>query len=190
MSILYDEKQKTLTLHTKNTTYQMQVDRYGFLLHLYYGKRADGCMDYLLTFYDRGFSGNPYDAGKDKTYSMDALPQEIPVARHRGLQDACLHHQEHGPHIQQRFPVCEPQHQRGEIFSERPAGSVRGCRGSTDAGSGAGGQGFKGAGSAVLRRASRVRCDHEERKDRKREQRTRVGQKAGPGMSGHAGRRV
>ncbi len=78
MSILYDGTQKTLTLHTKNTTYQMQVDRYGFLLHLYYGKRADGCMDYLLTFYDRGFSGNPYDAGRDKTYSMDALPQEFP----------------------------------------------------------------------------------------------------------------
>lgn len=78
MSILYDEKQKTLTLHTKKTTYQMQIDRYGFLLHLYYGKRADGCMDYLLTYYDRGFSGNPYDAGNDKTYSMDALPQEFP----------------------------------------------------------------------------------------------------------------
>ena len=78
MSIIYDEKQKTITLHTKNTTYQMQIDRYGFLLHLYYGKQADGCMDYLLTFYDRGFSGNPYDAGNDKTYSMDALPQEFP----------------------------------------------------------------------------------------------------------------
>ncbi len=78
MSIIYDEKQKTITLHTKNTTYQMQIDRYGFLLHLYYGKKADGCMDYLLTFYDRGFSGNPYDAGNDKTYSMDALPQEFP----------------------------------------------------------------------------------------------------------------
>lgn len=78
MSILYDERQKTLTLHTKHTTYQMQIDRYGFLLHLYYGKRAEGCMDYLLTYYDRGFSGNPYDAGNDKTYSMDALPQELP----------------------------------------------------------------------------------------------------------------
>ena len=54
MSIIYDEKQKTISLHTKNTTYQMQVDRYGFLLHLYYGKRTDGCMDYLLTYYDRG----------------------------------------------------------------------------------------------------------------------------------------
>ena len=79
MGIVYDENNKTLTLHTKNTTYQMQVDRYGFLLHLYYGKRAEGCMDYLLTYYDRGFSGNPYDAGNDKTYSMDALPQEFRV---------------------------------------------------------------------------------------------------------------
>ena len=78
MSILYEEQSRTITLHTVNTTYQMQIDRYGFLLHLYYGKRADGCMDYLLTYYDRGFSGNPYEAGTDKTYSMDSLPQEFP----------------------------------------------------------------------------------------------------------------
>ena len=56
----------------------MQVDRYGFLLPLYYGKKTDTCMDYLLTYYDRGFSGNPYDAGEDRTYSMDTLPQEFP----------------------------------------------------------------------------------------------------------------
>ena len=79
MSIAYDEKNRTITLHTKNTTYQMQIDRYGFLLHLYYGERADGCMDYLLTRYDRGFSGNPYDAGSDRTYSMDVQPQEFPT---------------------------------------------------------------------------------------------------------------
>ena len=78
MSIIYDEKQRTITLYTKNTAYQMQIDRYGFLLHLYYGKYAEGCMDYLLTYYDRGFSGNPYEAGTDKTYSMDSLPQEFP----------------------------------------------------------------------------------------------------------------
>ena len=76
MGIIYCEKDRTFTLQTKNTTYQMQVDRYGFLLHLYYGKKTDGCMDYLLTYYDRGFSGNPYDA--DRTYSMDTLPQEFP----------------------------------------------------------------------------------------------------------------
>lgn len=78
MGIIYCEKDRTFTLQTKITTYQMQVDRYGFLLHLYYGKKTDTCMDYLLTYYDRGFSGNPYDAGEDRTYSMDTLPQEFP----------------------------------------------------------------------------------------------------------------
>lgn len=80
MGITFDEKNKTFTLHTKSAMYQMQVDKYGFLLHLYYGKKVQGCMDYLLTYYDRGFSGNPYDAGNDRTYSMDALPQEFPCA--------------------------------------------------------------------------------------------------------------
>ena len=66
MGIIYCEKDRTFTLQTKETTYQMQVDQYGFLLHLYYGKKAEGCMDYLLTYYDRGFSGNPYDAGQTR----------------------------------------------------------------------------------------------------------------------------
>ena len=78
MGIAFSEKDKTFTLHTMNTTYQMKVDSFGFLLHLYYGRRTEGCMDYLLTFADRGFSGNPYEAGEDRTYSMDALPQELP----------------------------------------------------------------------------------------------------------------
>lgn len=78
MSIIYDEEQKLFTLHTERSTYQMKVDAFGFLLHLYYGRRTAGNMDYLLTFADRGFSGNPYDAGMDRTYSMDVLPQELP----------------------------------------------------------------------------------------------------------------
>ncbi len=79
MPIIFDDHHNTLTLHTVNSTYQMQIDHYGFLLHLYYGARTDGCMDYLLTYADRGFSGNPYDTGLDRTYSLDALPQEFPV---------------------------------------------------------------------------------------------------------------
>jgi alpha-galactosidase len=59
MGIIYCEKDRTFTLQTKETTYQMQVDQYGFLLHLYYGKKAEGCMDYLLTYYDRGFPEIP-----------------------------------------------------------------------------------------------------------------------------------
>ena len=36
-------------------------------------------MDYLLQKQDRGFSGNLYDAGNDRTYSLDVLPQEFPT---------------------------------------------------------------------------------------------------------------
>lgn len=71
---------KTITIQTKNTTYQMGITDTGFLLHLYYGKKinSDCDMSYLLTYYDRGFSGNPYDAKDDRTFSMDVLPQEYP----------------------------------------------------------------------------------------------------------------
>lgn len=76
MAIFYQEENRTFTLQTKQTTYQMKVDDFGFLLHLYYGSKVSGNMDYLLTYYDRGFSGNPYDAGNDRTYSLDVLPLE------------------------------------------------------------------------------------------------------------------
>lgn len=79
MAILFQEEKKIFTLQTRQTTYQMKVDNFGFLLHLYYGAKVFGDMDYLLTFYDRGFSGNPNDVGNDRTYSMDVLLQEYPV---------------------------------------------------------------------------------------------------------------
>lgn len=79
MAIVFDVKEKNFTLHTKNTTYQMKVDSLGQLLHLYYGAKTEGNMDYLLTYVDRGFSGNPYDAGQERTISMDVLPQEYPT---------------------------------------------------------------------------------------------------------------
>jgi alpha-galactosidase len=78
MGVTYQENNKIFTLETAHSTYQMKVDAYGFLLHLYYGAKVSGNMEYLLTYYDRGFSGNPSDAGEDRTYSMDALPQEYP----------------------------------------------------------------------------------------------------------------
>ena len=79
MAILFQEEKRIFTLQTKQTTYQMKVDNFGFLLHLYYGAKVSGEMDYLLTYYDRGFSGNPNDVGNNRTYSMDVLPQEYPT---------------------------------------------------------------------------------------------------------------
>ena len=78
MAITFNEKNQIFTLHTAHSTYQMQANQYGHLLHLYYGARTAGEMDYLLSYADRGFSGNPYEAGMDRTYSLDALPQEYP----------------------------------------------------------------------------------------------------------------
>ncbi len=79
MAVLFDAEHNLFTLHTRNTTYQMKVDRFGVLLHLYYGARTSGDLSYLLTYTDRGFSGNLYEAGKDRTYSLDVLPQEYPT---------------------------------------------------------------------------------------------------------------
>ena len=78
MAITFNETTRIFTLTTAHTTYQMQADAQGYLLHLYYGARTVGEMDYLLNYGDRGFSGNPNSAGNNRTYSLDALPQEYP----------------------------------------------------------------------------------------------------------------
>lgn len=76
MAIKYDEKKRIFTLSTDSTSYQMKVDKYGYLLHLYYGKKVDGDTDYLIQYYDRSFSGNPDAAGGERTFSLDVMPQE------------------------------------------------------------------------------------------------------------------
>lgn len=78
MGIIFSEKSKTLTLHTKNTSYQMKIGNLDYLLHLYYGPTIrDADMSYQIMQYDRGFSGNPYESRFSRTFSLDALPQEF-----------------------------------------------------------------------------------------------------------------
>lgn len=69
-------KDKIFNLETENTLYQMKVDRFGVLNHLWYGEKTDYCMDYLLDYPDAGFSGNIYEAENERTYSLNTLPQE------------------------------------------------------------------------------------------------------------------
>ena len=74
--MIYDASARTFSLHTARSTYQMKVDQYGYLLHLYYGARAEGDLSYLVTYADRsGMCGCPHDVA-DRTYSLDVLPQE------------------------------------------------------------------------------------------------------------------
>ena len=65
------------TISTSFFTYEMKVDSFGRLLHLYYGAPIEGDASSLLSLRDRGFSASPYEAGKDRTYSYDYLPLEI-----------------------------------------------------------------------------------------------------------------
>lgn len=65
-----------LNIETKNTLYQMKIDEFGVLYHLWYGARTNCHMDYLLDYPDVGFSGNLYEADNRRTYSLNTLPLE------------------------------------------------------------------------------------------------------------------
>ncbi|MCR5089980.1 MAG: alpha-galactosidase [Oscillospiraceae bacterium] len=76
MGIHFDKSSQTFTLTTENTVYQMQIGPLGYLLHLYYGRRAEGNFGYLHLPWDRGFSPNPYELQTDRGWSLDCVPQE------------------------------------------------------------------------------------------------------------------
>ncbi len=76
MSIQFQPEEKTFTLCTRHTAYQIQIGPLGYLLHLYYGRRAEGTFDYLYRPKDCGFSPNPYELRLDRDWSLDLLPQE------------------------------------------------------------------------------------------------------------------
>lgn len=81
MSIQFDPQDKTITLHTRQTTYQMQISETGHVLHLYYGRRIDGvCLDYLHILTDCGFSPNCYENRLRRQVSPDILPLEYSAA--------------------------------------------------------------------------------------------------------------
>ena len=75
--ITFHKETNTITLHTDASTYQMKIDSTGVLLHTYYGPRIrGGDHSRRIGREDRGFSPNPSEAGLDRTYSLDTLPQE------------------------------------------------------------------------------------------------------------------
>ena len=77
MSIAYDQQKRLFTLTTDNTSYQMQIEKQGFLRHLYYGSKT-GMQDMSYQYYDfdYAFSGNPAEYRRDRTVSLDIIPQE------------------------------------------------------------------------------------------------------------------
>ena len=80
MPIFCDPENKSFTLTTQDTMYQMQIGPVGHLLHLYYGPKTDCCFDYLQPDRDCGFSPNPYDWQQGRGWSLDTKAQEYSSA--------------------------------------------------------------------------------------------------------------
>ena len=76
MAIFADEQNRLFRLVTKNTEYQMKADKFGVLKHLWYGERTGYDMEYLLQYPEISFSGSIYDAGNERSYSLNTLPLE------------------------------------------------------------------------------------------------------------------
>ncbi len=76
MPIRINEQEKSFCIETENTMYQMKADEYGVLKHIWYGEHTGCDMEYLLDYPDVGFSGNIYDAGNKRNYSLDTMPLE------------------------------------------------------------------------------------------------------------------
>lgn len=55
----------------------MKADQYNVLLHTYYGSRVDNYdLSGFIQCGERSFSPNPNEAGNDRAYSLDVMPQE------------------------------------------------------------------------------------------------------------------
>ena len=55
-----------ISILTKDSMYQMKIDKHGVLNHTWYGPITGQNMDYLLDYPDVGFSGNIYEAENDR----------------------------------------------------------------------------------------------------------------------------
>ena len=86
MAIIRNDTDKTFTLVTKNTMYQMKVDEIGVLVHTYYGAKMDYTDMYYATQVLDGaaFSPTPPELENNWTYSHNATFQELSFA---GLGD-------------------------------------------------------------------------------------------------------
>jgi alpha-galactosidase len=81
MAIIRNDTDKTFTLLTKNTMYQLKIDDIGQLVNTYYGEKMEYMdMEYASrSDWGASFSPNPYEK-EDTGYSYNATHQEISVS--------------------------------------------------------------------------------------------------------------
>ncbi len=79
MAIAYLEDKKLFVLETRNTTYQLTVDQYGVLQHVYYGGKLYSDAVYMTRHICRGVGASIADAGSDRSYELDTIMREYPT---------------------------------------------------------------------------------------------------------------
>jgi alpha-galactosidase len=74
MPIKFDEKQKSFTLLSKDSSYIIKILKNKYLRHNYWGKRISNS-DFSDALLVSPFGANPDP--NDKIYTLDSLPQNI-----------------------------------------------------------------------------------------------------------------
>lgn len=88
--IVFDKEQKIFYLANDFVSYVMQVEEFGHLAHVYFGKKVrhyTGGLRYPRV--DRSFSPNP-EGAEDRLYSLDTLLMEYPVAESGDFRECAL----------------------------------------------------------------------------------------------------
>ncbi|MCY1713295.1 alpha-galactosidase [Caproiciproducens galactitolivorans] len=117
MAILYDNSKKIFTLQTQDSTYQFCISQFGYLLHLYYGRKMEyGDASGLIHTGDHGFCPCPNEAKDDRTFSLDFLPQEYPSLGNGDYRTPCL-----AVSYPNGSSACDLRYVSHRIFSGKPA---------------------------------------------------------------------
>ena len=119
MAIYFDKSTKTFYLEGKGTTYAFYVNNFGYLEHLYYGKRI--AHDYLL--YTRGRGAGTGDtsipglplAERKGIHCYNFMPPEISFYGTGDFREATVH-----PLFEDGTRVCELTYYSHEILAEKP----------------------------------------------------------------------
>lgn len=79
MAIHYNQQTRTFYLESKDTTYAFCISEYGFLNHLYYGKRISRMdLRYSVSLFDRGH-GVCLPGAKERTDRLNEYANEFPM---------------------------------------------------------------------------------------------------------------
>ncbi len=87
--IYFNEDIKTFYLESKNVTYAFCVNQYGFLQHLYYGKRIEReDLNYTVYLVDRGHGSNI--SGAPRNHSLNVYANECPTYGRSDYRESML----------------------------------------------------------------------------------------------------